>query len=148
MIHRLIYKSTLVDSVDEQQLLDIVQLAALKNYENEVTGCLFVRDQSIIQYFEGCESKVETLWNAILSDKRHSIEVFRMMKKSEDRMFQSWSMGYLEESPFDRTVNQLFSMLEESFSPYFKDVDKLIDLRLKLAFDFLARRNLVTDFLS
>ena len=70
------------------------------------------------------------------------------MKKSEDRMFQSWSMGYLEESPFDRTVNQLFSMLEESFSPYFKDVDKLIDLRLKLAFDFLARRNLVTDFLS
>ena len=88
----LLYTSVSPEGLSENTLLEI-QLEAQKHNESiGVTGMLVYYDREIMQILEGDQETVETLYESICHDKRHTlVEVF-YCGEIKQRAFHDWSM--------------------------------------------------------
>jgi len=90
----LLYTSVAPQSLSEDQLMDILINARIKNKELGITGLMIYHDREIMQILEGEKTAVKALFQTIYEDKRHtSVGVF-YEGNIKERAFNDWSMAF------------------------------------------------------
>ena len=91
-LRRIIYISTSVDPVTEEDLLRLADLSSEKNRTAAVTGLLLFAEGHFLQLLEGPDEAVGPLYEKIKRDRRHR-DVIRMLDDSfQERLFPNWHM--------------------------------------------------------
>lgn len=73
---------------------DLLLVARDKNAVNGITGMLLYVERQFLQYLEGEQQAVESLYRSILGDVRHSGVILLLSGPSPRRVFADWLMGY------------------------------------------------------
>lgn len=93
-VYQLLYVSSANRTVDEADLLEIMDQARKNNKKNDITGLLLFADGSIVQLLEGDKELVESTYESISRDPRHTGIIRLVSEYSESRDFADWSMGF------------------------------------------------------
>ncbi len=97
----LVYTSTATEPIDDAKLLDILTVARRNNKLLDITGMLLHKDGYFIQALEGEQTTVESLYETIKADPRHS-RVHKMYSRPiRERSFGNWEMGFNQLSSID-----------------------------------------------
>lgn len=80
---------------DDEALLELADSAAAKNEEVNVTGYLYYRDGTFLQYIEGERSQVEMLMGKISQDPRHELISKHVLPRISKLVFPHWYMRFL-----------------------------------------------------
>ncbi|WP_428328967.1 BLUF domain-containing protein [Mucilaginibacter sp.] len=96
----LVYLSTALNLMTDDELKAILGIARKNNTINNVTGILLYAEGTFIQVLEGSRADVDKLFNHIEKDKRHKGIIKLLDRNIEQRNFPDWSMGF---SPISRT---------------------------------------------
>ena len=91
----LVTLSYVSDAAEEFGILSLMQMvdkASRRNKALNVTGVLSFDNGRFGQILEGKPKDVETIWEFILKDPRHTNVVSLGMKKINARRFANWSM--------------------------------------------------------
>ncbi|MGJ7546637.1 BLUF domain-containing protein [Variovorax sp. LT1R16] len=91
--YRLIYTSRVNEPIDLGALL---RQAQKNNPSLGITGGLAVLEGVFLQYLEGKEDAVESLFARILPDQRHAHVKVLERRAVPRRMFSDWSMAMLD----------------------------------------------------
>lgn len=94
MEHCIVYFSSAVDPFDEDLLSTILQQSRHNNVQLGITGVILYVRGNIIQILEGKKEAVETLYQRIEQDYRHTNVSQVLNRPIHDRLFKEWSMGY------------------------------------------------------
>ncbi|MFK7816430.1 MAG: BLUF domain-containing protein [Gammaproteobacteria bacterium] len=100
-IFQLVYISAANKEFSEQELQELLEKARVNNESLNVSGMLLFHQGSFIQALEGPLSAVESLYNKISEDKRHTETRVLFRGELEERNFESWSMGFYRSSQSD-----------------------------------------------
>jgi hypothetical protein len=109
MLLRIIYVSR-ASSRLPLELKDILASSRKNNRVLRITGAMGFIDGIYLQYLEGEESVVNTLYKRIEEDSRHSAPKVLDSKAISERAFPGWSMGLL-------TWNDETKRVFEKFNP-------------------------------
>lgn len=90
----LIYVSSAVRPMSEQEIQDILGPSQTKNARLQVTGLLVYRSGNFIQYIEGPQASIDSLSQSICSDSRHRDMTVLDEGTVNTRLFGDWKMGY------------------------------------------------------
>ena len=95
MLVRLLYASRAAKSVTESELHAILKQSKAHNPEVGVTGvlCFCTNAGVFMQVLEGGRSAVNTLYNRITRDPRHSEVELLSYEEISERHFAGWAMG-------------------------------------------------------
>lgn len=90
---RIMYSSVIPQSWSESDLETLLAQCVANNERNDITGVLMVDGALNIQYIEGPEASVKTLWQRISEDTRHHL-VVQLYEESGTlpRLFGRWAM--------------------------------------------------------
>ncbi|MBI1355103.1 MAG: hypothetical protein GC160_12210 [Acidobacteria bacterium] len=117
---RIVYSSVAVHPFGRQELLDLLDVARRNNAALDVTGMLLYRRQRFMQLLEGPRDNVESLYDRIEADPRHTSCRVLLSELAEKREFESWSMGFEDlDSLSPPDVPGLSDYLERSFDSDF-----------------------------
>ena len=94
-LQQLVYTS-LMKSKNRDLAADIdaiIELSQSKNEESEISGCLMISGQRVVQFLEGPKPAVSKLYQRIITDHRHReiIELYRGI--STQREAGEWPMA-------------------------------------------------------
>jgi hypothetical protein len=92
---RYIYTSKIAQTLDHQDLQNIVQSAKKYNQQNDITGLLISNFEYFFQVLEGPEQHVAALYEKIKVDPRHLGIHLMSQEGVTHRLFPDWRMGYL-----------------------------------------------------
>ena len=98
MLVRLLYASRAVPSVDQDELVAILRKSKANNPEAGVTGVLCFSEGIFLQVLEGGRDAVNTLYNRIATDSRHTDVTLLCYEEIGERRFAGWSMGQVNMS--------------------------------------------------
>ena len=98
MLVRLLYASRAAADVDHDVLLDILRQSKADNPKAGITGALCYSEGTFLQVLEGGRSAVNTLYNRIAADARHTDVVLLSYEEIGERRFAGWSMGQVNMS--------------------------------------------------
>lgn len=90
----LIYTSTATNEMTEQDLLDLLDEARVKNKQNHITGMLLYGRGCFFQVLEGEEAVLEDVYKKITRDKRNFGHFLLLKKQISERSFPDWTMGF------------------------------------------------------
>ncbi|MFM2326920.1 MAG: hypothetical protein RIR31_1122 [Bacteroidota bacterium] len=109
-MYELVYCSLAKRSLNENDILDILNTAKAFNSKNGITGCLLYYKNEFIQILEGEKKAVKELYKNIQHDSRHSAVTLMIDDELEDRKFNDWSMAYYElnNQHMDELGNSIF----------------------------------------
>lgn len=93
-----LYSSVAEVAEQDPANLDIVTIAIERNRAQGVTGFLHREEDLFFQWIEGPAAVVDTLWQAIRRDPRHSRITELATGALPLRQFERWSMGYSTQS--------------------------------------------------
>lgn len=93
MIH-IVYMSRAVRPLTDQDLQDLLSQCRRDNAQHEVTGVLFYSHGNIAQLIEGDPETLESLFEKISRDGRHSHVTKLIDKPINVRSFSDWSMAF------------------------------------------------------
>lgn len=93
MLVRLLYASTAVDDVSQEELITILSQSKAHNPANGITGALCSSGRLFLQVLEGGRMQVNALYNQIVADARHTDVVILSYEEISERRFADWSMG-------------------------------------------------------
>ncbi len=96
MIFQIIYTSAALPCATTADFKEIAIHAQQNNDTLNVTGILLFSDGVIFQVLEGERRVVETLYDRIKRDPRHSSIVKMVSRSTDTREFSAWSMGFAE----------------------------------------------------
>ena len=90
---RLMYSSVNIQEFDTQSLEDLLSTCVINNQLSDITGVLMVNGLLNVQYIEGPDQAIRTLWDRICSDKRHHC-IVQLYEEQGDlsRLFADWAM--------------------------------------------------------
>lgn len=88
-----IYASAATAEFTSEDLDELLSVARKNNAALGVTGMLLYEKGSFFQILEGLPEAVETLYQKISADKRHSTIAKLILEPIEARSFANWSMG-------------------------------------------------------
>lgn len=91
MLVRLLYASRVAGG--EPDLAAILRQSRLHNPSQGITGVLCHSDGCFVQLLEGGRAAVNTLYNRIAADARHSEVTLLGYEEIGERRFAGWSMG-------------------------------------------------------
>ncbi len=94
MIH-LIYGSSAMEKMSNQELLAILEKAREKNRRLNVTGMLLYKGGNFLQVLEGEADVVKSLYEVIKQDPRHHRVELIAERPIEARSFGEWEMGFV-----------------------------------------------------
>jgi hypothetical protein len=101
MIYQLVYISAANKEFSEDELQELLKKARVNNGNLNVSGMLLFHQGSFIQALEGPRSAVESLYEKISEDKRHTETRVLFRGELQERSFDSWSMGYYRSDQSD-----------------------------------------------
>lgn len=94
-----IYTSAATSSFTSEALVDLLQHAREHNQTREITGVLLYSNRNFFQVLEGLASQVDSCFDRIEHDSRHT-RVTRIIREAiTHRSFADWSMGFAEFEP-------------------------------------------------
>lgn len=96
MVFSLIYSSTTDHDWTQDELLGLLRRSRDWNVEHGITGLLLYRDCAFMQFLEGEEYEVRTLFSRISRDRRHQDVDLMWTNETEHRRFADWLMGFRE----------------------------------------------------
>jgi hypothetical protein len=114
MLISLIYVSTAVNLMSNEELLDILRISRKKNETKSVTGMLLYKGGNFMQVLEGPEESVNEVFSAIQADSRHTDIILISNEPIEKRQFADWKMAFVNLD--DENIRQ-----ESAFSDFFQD---------------------------
>ena len=90
----LIYVSSASKSMSEAEIQEILASSQIKNARLQVTGLLVYRSGNFIQYIEGPQESINSLYQSICKDSRHRDMTVIDEGTVNARLFGDWQMGY------------------------------------------------------
>jgi len=94
MLFHLIYVSTEVAPMTDEDLVELLRQARATNEKHQLTGMLLYKNSHFMQVLEGDESSVMEIFEKIIEDRRHkNIDTLRAEYISH-RSFPDWTMGF------------------------------------------------------
>lgn len=93
-MYYLVYISTAVKLLNEDELRNILIVSRKKNTERNLSGLLLYVEGVFIQLLEGEKLEVELAYKSIEIDRRHKNLIILANGEYPDRLFPDWSMGY------------------------------------------------------
>jgi len=98
-MHYLIYISTAVRPMGQEDLVEILTKSRDNNFRNKITGLLLYADGNFIQVLEGSHEDVLSTYYSITMDVRHKNVIKLISDPLNRRVFPKWSMGFVALSP-------------------------------------------------
>ena len=93
-VFRVAYVSRNIGEMDEAGLHELLRKSRHNNVRRGVTGALLFSPECFAQVLEGPIAEVETLFERIQCDSRHSDVVILMSERGVPRQFGEWAMAY------------------------------------------------------
>ena len=90
----LIYVSTSINLLSDQELLDILKVSRENNKSSEVTGLLLYKGGNFMQVLEGPNDVVTALYKKIKTDPRHKDVSVISKEQIQARQFHAWEMAF------------------------------------------------------
>jgi hypothetical protein len=90
----LIYVSTSVKLLSDEELLDILKASRENNTSKDVTGLLLYKGGNFMQVLEGPDEAVEALYEKIKADPRHKDLIVLSREQISARQFPAWEMAF------------------------------------------------------
>lgn len=90
----IVYVSTAVKLMHENQLLDILHNARQHNAALNISGVLLYSEGTFIQVLEGKDSVIDALYSRIEADQRHKGVVKLIDEPIAEKSFSQWLMGF------------------------------------------------------
>lgn len=126
----LLYISSASLSFSQRELEELLIVSQANNALAGITGLLLYSDGNFVQYIEGKESAVKSLYEKIEQDDRHKSILFMLEGHSEIRYFSRWSMG------FARMNREEWRQIYESIARHSED-KHAIKTKEERAIDFI-----------
>lgn len=113
----LIYVSSAVREMSNDDLLDILRVSRLKNGRDNINGLLLYKGGNFMQVLEGSEAAVTALYETIKMDVRHKDVTLVSTEKIQTRQFSTWEMGFQNlDQPSIKHEAGLSRFLEDEFT--------------------------------
>lgn len=93
-MYRLVYVSTAVEPMPDDQIGHILDASVSNNYERYLTGFLAHNGRHFMQALEGEEPEVRAIYERIVADDRHFGVVQLIGENITQRAFPDWAMNY------------------------------------------------------
>lgn len=93
MLVRLMYASRAAKPLDGEELAQILRQSRANNARSGVTGLLCTSGGLFIQVLEGGRAAVNTLYNRLAADPRHTEVTLLAYDEISERRFAGWAMG-------------------------------------------------------
>ena len=90
----LIYVSTSVKLLNDEELLDILKVSRENNSGKDITGLLLYKGGNFMQVLEGPDESVEALYKKIEADPRHKDLTILSREQISTRQFPAWQMAF------------------------------------------------------
>jgi hypothetical protein len=90
----LIYVSTSVKLLNDEELLDILKVSRENNSSRDVTGLLLYKGGNFMQVLEGPDEVVEAVFETIKADSRHKDVIVLSREQISNRQFPAWEMAF------------------------------------------------------
>jgi len=94
LVHCIYCSASTSGAFSPSDLPALLEECRTSNARCDVTGMLLYQNQSFFQVLEGERSVVETLFEKIALDPRHTRVTRVILEPISERAFASWSMGY------------------------------------------------------
>ncbi len=115
-LFRLCYASTATEQCSSMEIGYILEASLKNNVALNITGALFYGNHYFLQFLEGEEANVESLYQKIAEDKRHTNVKVLEFKEVHTRYFEEWSMKYVSYPLIINKILQETGLKE--FNPY------------------------------
>jgi len=95
MLVRLLYASRATSDIDEPLIASILKDSQKSNIEHGITGilCTYTPGNVFLQVLEGSRAAVNSLFAAIVRDRRHRDVTLLDYAEISERRYASWRMG-------------------------------------------------------
>ncbi len=114
MLISLVYVSSAVHLMSDEEVLDILRVSRRNNEAKSVTGMLLYKDGNFMQVLEGEQEDVLSIFRKVEKDKRHNgISVLSQAPISE-RQFADWRMAFVN-------LNDAAIQSEPAYSEFLRD---------------------------
>lgn len=90
----LVYRSVAKPEFNLDKIQEMLTKAKENNHQLGITGCLLYHEGEFIQYLEGNQFRVLTLFDKIKADQRHRDVELLCYGERAGRAFASWDMAY------------------------------------------------------
>lgn len=128
------YTSVLDDSkYDSSIVSDIVFKARKKNQKNRITGVLLFDGHLFTQYIEGDNKDVDSLIENILLDKRHKSVYIISVGETQQRLYETWELGYIDLSGPEPGSKNLICKDDLNIKAFHKLIDRFVIGGMKLS---------------
>ncbi|WP_462156586.1 BLUF domain-containing protein [Pseudoalteromonas sp. GB56] len=114
---RLIYASRVNDSLNTEDVAQILDSSRANNNRSHITGLLCFNHKYFLQCLEGSRAKVNELYQRILHDERHADVLLLSYGEVSERHFSNWSMGYVPATKITQEITLKFTG-NGKFNPY------------------------------
>jgi wyosine [tRNA(Phe)-imidazoG37] synthetase (radical SAM superfamily) len=110
----IVYVSTAVKLMHENQLLDILHNSRQHNAALNISGVLLYSKGTFIQVLEGKDGVIDALYSRIEADQRHKDVVKLVDKPIAEKSFSQWLMGFAitDSAKTEKLVGYLRSIKE------------------------------------
>lgn len=105
-LSRLLYVSTAANIVTDHDLHQILESSRKNNEKHGVTGVLCTSGKYFVQVLEGDGNALIRLYGKILEDQRHHSCILIGLAPIAARIFNQWSMGYIQKSQEDIQIER------------------------------------------
>ena len=99
MVFSLVYVSTASDDLTPLDLRRLLKQSRADNAANAVTGLLLHRGGGFLQFIEGEQERVESLYRSIQRDERHHDVTTVRRREQPGRQFPEWTMAFGDYDP-------------------------------------------------
>lgn len=110
----LVYVSSAVRPLSLDEIQQLLKRARERNREYGITGVLLFIGGNFMQYIEGPKDSLNTIYEIIREDEKHTGIILVTREAREDRQFGDWSMAYQTKdvegyvgSPSDRELIEM-----------------------------------------
>ncbi|MBC7739428.1 MAG: BLUF domain-containing protein [Candidatus Saccharibacteria bacterium] len=94
MLHHIAYVSRSRSPLVPELLSDILDVSAINNTRDGITGILMYHDQLFFQVLEGDHDSVARCFARILDDHRHASVYMMLAHEVKTRAFPDWAMAF------------------------------------------------------
>jgi hypothetical protein len=113
----LIYVSTSVKLLKDDELMDILKVSRENNISSEVTGLLLYKGGNFMQVLEGPDEMVTALYEKIKTDPRHKDVSVISREQIQARQFHAWEMAFQNlDNPVVKNAPGYSQFLQDEFT--------------------------------
>jgi adenylate cyclase len=122
---RIMYVSTLVKSLTEEEISDIGRISSKHNRTIGVTGILLSAHEFFFQILEGAEVEVDRLLEQIRRDPRHrDLTVLKAEMSVTVRLFPNWSMRTIRLGETNGMILQAVRIMLENITQSHRIIER------------------------